>query len=453
MTLTSHSDAEAVARAASRSSGCAVQCTGFAAFNDDMSAGRFRLDNGLTIIFMADGRAPVFAYQSWFRVGSKHEDPQRTGLAHLFEHLMFKGTKKHAPGEFDADMERRGTQTNAATWVDWTYYTQALAAREDNLEAVVHYEVDRMAGLVLDEETFASELEVVKNERRMSVDDSIAGTLSLRLFDLAYTQHPYRWPTIGSMDHLQAATLDDLRGFYRTFYAPNNATIVVVGDLEPVGTLSLLARSYSSIPSQTLPTAVATPEPRQHGSRCAHLNRQVVVPQMTVGFHAASDGDPDYSVTELLSEILLAGDNGRLYRRLVSEEGLVAEIEGGILPFAEPTLFELAITGRPEADPQQILDVLQQELDRLAKGPTQAEREKALHGLELDLLESLRTAESVAEGLGHCETNRRDFSMTFSRLEHWRRVQPTELRRVAGEVFRANNRSAVIAAVGGEVAP
>ena len=132
-------------------------------FADKISAARFALPNGLRVILMANHSAPIFSYQSWFKVGSKHEKPGKTGLAHLFEHLMFKGTTNHPVGEFDTEMESRGCQTNAATWVDWTYYTQSLAQQNDNLEQVIHFESDRMMNLILDEKTFLSELEVVKN--------------------------------------------------------------------------------------------------------------------------------------------------------------------------------------------------------------------------------------------------------------------------------------------------
>ncbi|MEK7703326.1 MAG: insulinase family protein, partial [Myxococcota bacterium] len=170
--IAAQSDAAGLAQAATQVS---ARFLDHHRYNDDLLAARFALANGLTIVLMVDRRAPVFAYQTWFRVGSRHEDPERTGLAHLFEHLMFKGTRTHPTGTFDREMERRGTQTNAATWVDWTFYTQSLAARGDNLETLAGFEADRMRNLVLDEKTFRSELEVVKNERRMSVEDSIGG--------------------------------------------------------------------------------------------------------------------------------------------------------------------------------------------------------------------------------------------------------------------------------------
>ena len=261
---------------ASRDSGRRVDLLSQHRYNESLSVGRFALENGLGMLVLSDDRAPVFAYQTWFGVGSKHEDPQRTGLAHLFEHLMFKGTRNHRPGEFDREMERRGTQTNAATWVDWTYYTETLAARGDNLATVIRFEADRMTELLIDEATFKSELEVVKNERRLSVEDSVSGLLSEKLYATAFTVHPYRWPTIGAMQHLEAARIDELVQFYRTHYAPNNATVVVAGAIDVAETLTLLARAYGPLSPQPLPKRDLPNEPGSLSTRIAHLGLAAV---------------------------------------------------------------------------------------------------------------------------------------------------------------------------------
>jgi zinc protease len=417
--------------------------------NATLVAARFRLDNGLGIVMMPDHRAPVFAYQTWFRVGSKHEDSERTGLAHLFEHLMFKGTVRHPTGELDREMERRGSQTNAATWVDWTYYTQMLATRGDNLPTVIDFEVDRMTGIILDQATFESEREVVKNERRMTVEDSVAGTLSETLYATAYTSHPYRNPTIGSMAHLDAASLDDLRHFYRAYYAPNNATVVLVGDLDPAATLIALAAAYGPLASQQLPQQHRPEEPRQNVARQCQLERPVVAPQLMIGFHAPAQGDADYALVEMLSEILVAGDNARLYHRLITVEQLATELAGYQAPFAEPSLYEVVVTARPGADPQRIIDVVQEELDRLAsEDVAPRELEKARNGLELALLDALSTPEGCAEALGHFETNHSSIAMAFEGPETWSAVDAASLRRVAAELFRAGNRTAVVAVPG-----
>ena len=441
---------ERAARDASRAAGSRIELTGAHRFTAVVSAARFRLENGLTIVYAPDFRAPVFAYQTWYKVGSKHEHPERTGLAHLFEHLMFKGTVHHAPGDFDREMERRGTQTNAATWVDWTYYHEALAARGDNFETVVDFEVDRMQNLVLDAATFASELEVVKNERRMAVDDSIQGSLTERLYALAFAVHPYRWPTIGSMEHLTAATLDELTGFYRTHYAPNNAVLVVSGALELVPTLTTLARRYGPVPPQPLPAAALPLEPEQTAPREAKLTKPVVAPQLCIGFRAPAQIDPDFTALQMLGEMLVEGDNARLYRRLVTEAKLAATVDGALMPFADPGLYELFVTARSDIDPRTILTALQRELDELAAGLLPEEIDKARHGLELGFYEGFKSAAGIAEALGHYEANYGDFALAFRGQERIERVTSADLTRVARHVFRADHRSVVYAVAPGE---
>ncbi len=440
-------DADTFTRAAeqaSRSSGHRVTYARHHRHNEALVAARFALANGLRIVLLPDERAPVFGYQTWFAVGSKHEDPSRTGLAHLFEHLMFKGTHNHPAGEFDREMERRGTQTNAATWVDWTYYTETLAARGDNLATVIGFESDRMTELVLDQTTFLSELEVVKNERRMSVEDSPAGVLSEALYAAAYTAHPYRWPTIGAMSHLEAATLDDLRRFYRAFYAPNNATVVVAGTIDVTETLILLARAYGPLSAQALPPPPSLREPPQTAPRMVKVERLVTSPQVLVGYHAPAQGDPDYAVAEMLGEVLTTGDNGRLYRRLVTEAQIASDVGGSLMPFAEPGLFEIMVTLRPDVDPRAAVQLVQDELDALAKSVSLSELHKAKNGLELGWLESLSTADGCAESLGHFETIHGDFSEAFVGPRAWEPVTPADLVRVSGYLFQPTNRTVAV---------
>lgn len=433
----------AAAAAATRSNQ-AIRCEASYSYRM-LCAARFRLENGLRIVLLPDSRAGIFAYQTWFAVGSRDEAPDRTGLAHLFEHLMFKGTETHAPGTFDREMEKRGSQTNAATWVDWTCYTEALPTGGDNLETVIDFEVDRMTRLVLDEETFRSEVDVVKNERRLTVEDSVTGALSEKLYALAFTCHPYRRPTIGSMAHLDATSVDDLRAFYRAYYAPNNAVVVIAGDIEPESTLELLGRAYGPLPSQKITRPNREPEPEQTAPREAQIERPVVAPQIIIGYRAPAQSHPDFTALELLNDIATVGDTGRLYRRLVTEERLATEVGGYVSPFAEPGLYELVVTGRPGTDPRQIIDVVQQELEKLAAGPTPREITKARHDHEFGFLDSLKDSESCADLLGHFEINYGDFSLALRGEEQLAAIADEDLQRVARQLFTARNRSVVIA--------
>ena len=206
----------------------------------------FRLGNGLKVILVRDPSAPVFAYQTWFAVGSRHEREGITGIAHLFEHLMFNQTENHPPGELDRLIETAGGDTNAATWVDWTYYRDNLPKAE--LPLAVELEADRMAHLTLGDKQVESEREVVANERRFRVEDDVDGFFNEELYKAAFTTHPYHWPTIGWMRDIEAISIEDCRAFYRTYYAPNNATVVLVGDVDEDGALALIERALRQDP-------------------------------------------------------------------------------------------------------------------------------------------------------------------------------------------------------------
>ena len=433
------------AEACGRDTGHPVVYEDLAYFGEDFAAARFRLANGLGVVLAPDDRAPIFAYQTWFRVGSRDEDPGATGLAHLFEHLMFKGTGRHASGVFDREMERRGAQTNAATWVDWTYYTQALAARGDNLEAVIAFESDRMHNLKLDEATFRSELEVVKNERRLTVEDSVPGQLSEALMADAFTAHPYRWPTIGSMDHLQAMQIPLLAAFYRRFYAPNNATVVVVGDIEGAPLLRDLARAYGPLVAQPSRRQPPTLEPAQAAPRYRAFAASTVAPQMLVGFRAVAQSGEDFPALEMLAEILAGGDTGRLYQKLVSQAALCTEVAANIHPFAEPGLFEVSLTLRPGVQPQAALELMQAEMDALAQGVQDWEVDKARHGLEIALYETLAEVEGCAEMLGHFETTQGDLRLAFGQAQRRAGLGVASLQQAAARTFVPSGRTTVVA--------
>ncbi|MBT6175887.1 MAG: insulinase family protein [Deltaproteobacteria bacterium] len=434
------------AEKASINSGFAVQLDQDYRYNSQLCAARFRLDNGLTIIFMPDRRAKLFAYQTWFRVGSRDENPTRTGLAHLFEHLMFKGTTTYPTGVFDREMEKLGTQTNAATWVDWTFYMQTLAARADNLQTIIDFEADRMVNLVVDEETFRSELEVVKNERRMVVDDSVGGTISEAVFKTVFQKHSYRWPTIGYMEHLDATSVDELRDFYRAFYAPNNATLVVAGDLDCEDFLTRVAKAYGPLKSQDVTRPSRLPEPEQTAPRNEVLHLEVSAPQVVMAFQAPAQSTDGFAACEILSEILVSGESSRLYRRLVIEEKIALDVSGYLAPFSDPGLFEIGVQGRPGSDPERIVEVVQEELERLgADGVLETECSKARNTLELSLLLGLKDADGCAEALGHFETNFGDFTLGFKAMGRWERVSNDAVVDVAREIFQVQKRSVVTA--------
>ena len=207
--------------------------------------------NGLTVLVLEDDAAPVVAVHSWFKVGSRCEQPGKTGICHLFEHLMFGETKGLRPGAFDRKLEDAGAETNAATWCDWTFYHETVSA--DRVRLALTLEAERMANLVLREPQVVSEKEVVANERRMRVEDDLDGWASERLWELAFTKHSYRIPTIGSMEDILAFTPEDCERFYTTYYAPNACTLVLVGAIDPTKALALVQETHGHLIPSRLP--------------------------------------------------------------------------------------------------------------------------------------------------------------------------------------------------------
>lgn len=438
------STAEKIALDTGKLTGTQARVTGFHRYNEQLACARFVLGNGLTVLVVPDERAPVFAYQSWFRVGSKDEDPNRTGLAHLFEHLMFKGTAKHPVGELDREFESRGSQTNAATWVDWTYYQCALAARPGNLETVVDFESDRMRGLTLTQDVFASELDVVINERKMSVDDSVMGRISEALFATSFAEHPYRWPTIGHLKHLETMRLEHAKAFYDAYYAPNNATVVVVGALDPQHVLTTIAKGYGAIPPSQMPARRKVTEPKQAAPREVKMALPAVTPHVAIGYRAPAQTDKSHAALEIASEALLTGDNARLYKRLVTEEELATEVDGFLSPFAEPGIFEVLVSARPGADLARIRDIVQEELDAVSEGLTPGEWRKAQNGLFLGALESMKDAEGLAENLGHHETNTGAFQNAFELVKRWDDITEKDVTASAKATFETSTKTVVL---------
>jgi len=404
---------------------------------------RFALGNGLVVIVWEDHSAPVFAYQTWLRVGSRHEERGRTGMAHLFEHMMFKATKHHPEGEFDTLMEAHGAQTNAATWVDWTYYREKLPA--GNLELVCELEADRLQHLILNEAQLESEREVVKNERLMRVDNDPEGKLNEELCALAFETHGYGWPTIGWMEDIEAISLEDCLRFYGTYYSPNNAVIVVVGAVETRTVLATIQRHYGAIPPREIPPERVVVEPPITAERRRVLRLPLSAPKVTWAFHAPAAGDPRYATAEVLSEVLAGGESSRLYKTLVTDLELASEVGGWVASWAQPGLLEVGVTLHADSAIADVERVLEAELERLRREPiTERELHKAIHSLEAGNLRGAGDTGTRARRLGHAEATVGDYRAYWHHQAALRRVRPDDVRALAAEVLRPDGRVVVI---------
>jgi zinc protease len=403
---------------------------------------RWRLDNGLTVLLLVDASAPVASYHTWYRVGSRHEKPGKTGLAHLFEHLMFNETENLKAGTFDRKLEENGAETNAATWVDWTYYYESLPA--DRVKLAVQLEAERMARLVLRQPQVASEKEVVANERRYRVDDDVEGAANELLYKTAFARHPYGWPTIGWMEDIQGFTPEDCVAFYRTYYAPNNATVVVCGDVRERDLLLAVRDAYGGIPAQPIPPEDIVPEPPQLDTRDLVIKKPTATEKFLLAFKGPALGDADHATMTILSEVLFGGRASRLYRSLVVERELATDVRGWVSTFRDPGLFECWATARDAHTTHDMQAVMDAALAAMqADVVTEEELARAKARLELGALQQLETIPGKAEQIGFYETVLGDPSHAFRRVEAFRRVTTGDLRRVARRYLSGPGRTVV----------
>jgi len=405
---------------------------------------RWRFPNGLTLLLMEDRSSPVFAYQTWFDVGSCNESPGKTGIAHLFEHLMFKATKNLADGEFDKILESRGTSSNAATWVDWTFYTSGLPSDAGNLDLVAKLEADRMVNLILNETQLEAEREVVLNERRYRVDNSPDGLLSELLYSKAWKKHPYHWPTIGWEPDIRAITLEDCLAFYRTYYAPNNATVLVIGDVDSKEVLETIGRHYGALESQAIPGESFVEEPVSGETR-AETTLQVEADKLLVGFRSPALVSDDRAAALVIEALGFGGLSARVRRRLVDEDELCSDISAMLAPFKYPGLLEIRVEMRDGSTAEEGEKALLEELERFAKEDVAAhELEKARNQVELGFLSGMRGATEKAESLGNMHLAGGDYRRLFTEVSRVQAVTAKDVRRVAATLFAPANRTVVI---------
>jgi zinc protease len=400
------------------------------AFGPSMRVERFVLGNGLRVLLLEDRTAPVVCLQTWFGVGSRHERPGKTGLAHLFEHLMFGETEQTAHGAFDRLLEEAGAETNAATFLDWTYYHMNLP--KDALPLAMMLEAGRIAHLVLRDPQVSSEKEVVANERRQRVDDDVDGSVSELLYREAFKKHGYGWPTIGWMTDIQGFTTDDCVAFYRTYYAPNNASLVLVGDVGARDALRLVQDHYGSLPPSTIPVEDVQPEPPQTEERRARVEKPTPTQKVAIGYKGPALGDFDQAPLVLLNEILFGGRSSRVHRALVQEQEIASEVRGWVGAFRDPSLYDVFLSARGEHTTTELLAALDVVLAAALRDPvSQGELDRAKARLELGTLQGLETVAGKAEQIGFFETVLGDPAALFDKLDAYRRVSVGDLLRVA----------------------
>jgi zinc protease len=411
-------------------------------FGAGMEIERYRLANGLTVLLLVDPSAPVISYQTWFAVGSRHERPGTTGIAHLFEHLMFNETESYPLGEFDRRLEEAGAESNAATYLDWTYYL--INAPKEALPLAIELEAERMHRLVVRKPQVESEREVVANERRQTVDDDVDGAVSELLYETAFLAHSYRHPTIGTMADILGFTTKDCRTFYTRYYAPNNAVLVVVGDVDRQLLADGLAAHYAPIRPAKLPQETTPVEPPQERERWVTTDKPTETARLLVGYKSPPMSDHDHLVLTILSEILFGGRGSRGYRLLCSDLELCSDASAAVGNFRDPSLWEMHLSARPGVTPRAVCDGLDRLLASVVEDPvTRDELDRACARLELATLQGLESASGKGEHIGFSEVVLGDPTAAYARLEDYRGCSVNDVSRVAHGYLRREARTVV----------
>ena len=407
------------------------------------------LANGMRVIVWPVRNIPNIALYNWVRAGSRNEAPGATGLAHFFEHMMFNGTSLHPPGEFDRLMEAEGGANNAFTSDDVTVYQDWFPAGA--LERVLDLESDRVAHLAFTPEVIESERGVVASERRLRVEDNSHGLLAEQVQATAFVAHPYRFPTIGWPADIESWRLEDLQAFYRTYYAPNNLTLALAGDVDPERAIALARRFFEPIPAQAPPPPVRAVEPEQLCERRVLIRRHAQTPLLQCAYKAPRAADPRAPAVNLLLSALIEGDASRLHRALVEDRQLAIEVSGHWQEGFDPGLLWLSLMLPEGADPEEARTALDAELAAVAAdGVTEAELERARNLATVGLWKKLAAIDGKAQLLGEYEVFHGDWSQLFDAPARIAAVSAEELRAVAGEILDVRRRTLGVLVPSGE---
>ena len=326
------------------------------------------LENGLRVLILEDHRSPIISFQVWYRVGARNEARGATGIAHFLEHLMFKGTPTVGPREFARIVEQNGGRNNAFTTHDVTSYFVNIAA--DKLDLVARLDADRMRNLLLDPREINSEREVIIEERRTRTEDDPGGFLGEEVSSIAFKAHPYGVPVIGWAEDIKRITPEEIRAFYKAYYTPNNALVVLVGDVNAREALATIRKHFGPIARGPEPPAMTAVEPPQNGERRVTVLKEAQLPIVYVGYHVPNQQSNDAPALEMLSAILSGGRASRLYKRLVYERQLALEAGGDFSYFSfDPNLFWFWGTPLPGQTPETMEKALIEEMERFKKEP------------------------------------------------------------------------------------
>jgi zinc protease len=389
-----------------------------------------KLANGLQVVFLEDRSTPIVHAALWYHVGSKDEKPGRTGFAHLFEHLMFKGSRNVRPDQHPSWITSIGGDVNAFTDEDATVYWQTVPAQY--LPLVLWLEADRMASLDVTEDKFKTEREVVKEERRMRVENQPFGRLPEIIFDKAFTTHPYKHQTIGSMADLEAASIEDVKAFHDTYYVPGNATLALVGDFDTKQAQALVEQYLGRVPPGKAVPRDIPKEPAHKGPREFTVSEAWPLPAVVVSYHITYDGHPDAYPLHILAKILSDGDSSRIYRSLVYEKQMALAAFGEAKLIEHPNLFWAVAIVQPPHQPEAVLKELEGQIERIkTEGVTPAELARAKRQFARDYILGRETIQQKALHLAHALVIHNDIKTADGEFDLFQNVTTADVQRVA----------------------
>lgn len=395
---------------------------------------RFVLPNGLNVIIHEDHTLPVVAVNVWYHVGSGSEKPGRTGFAHLFEHVMFEGSKNVREGDFDNLLEAAGGNNNGSTTQDRTNYYETLPSNQ--LPLALYLESDRMAFLLdsLSQHKLDGQRDIVKNEKRQRVDNQPYGQAFVSIFKNMFPKgHPYSWDVIGSMEDLNAASVDDVKEFFRTYYVPSNASLVIAGDVNPAEVRKQVETWFADVPGAPDAVAPASPRVTLRSPKWETLEDKVQLPRVYITWHSPRQLGPGDAECDLIANILAGGRSSRLYQKLVNELQIAQNVSASQYSLAQGSVFFITATAVPGVKLDQIESVVRAELAKFAaEGPTPREVQRALNQYESGFLSQLESIDQRADLLNSYYYHTRNPDWLNEDLNRYRGIAPTDLQRFAG---------------------
>ncbi len=415
----------------------------FSATAQNIKFTEYDLPNGLHVILHEDHSTPIVATSVMYHVGSKNEDPARTGFAHFFEHLLFEGSQNMQRGEFMKLVQSAGGQLNANTSQDRTFYYEVVPSNQ--LELTLWMEAERMSGAKIDDIGVETQRKVVKEEKKQSYDNTPYGQLLSVVYENAFTKHPYRWLPIGKEQYIDEAKIGEFMDFYHTFYVPNNATLVIGGDFDPVKTKELIAKYYGSIPRGTKPIPRPTDvEPVQTAERRVNFYDNIQLPAVIMAYHSPKTGTQDAYALDMLTNLLSKGKSSRFRKQIVEKDQKAVEVGAFAIPNEDPGLVMMFGIANMGVKPEVLEKSMLAEVDRVIKeGVTDAEYTKLMNGVETDFVQQNSKVLGVVTNLATYHTMLGNANLINTELDSYRKISKEDLKRVAAKYFTKENRLVV----------